>query len=126
MTEFAVRSRGLTLLAHAFRPDPFRSPARRSAMNDLILTARIESLKSNLTRLLQPLLWRKTFEKLHLAEQVWLTLATNIKAEASKLLDKVEKISALQDVGNAWSCYRKTLSESQPIFRESLELLGGL
>jgi hypothetical protein len=96
-------------------------------MIDPILKNRLDALEQNLRKIEYSLTQRnEVFKSVQVAPQVWVALEDTIVKSAKNLIVEVKKIRDGEDQENAWTRYRKTLERSQPLFEESLDLLGGL
>ena len=110
-------------------------------MIDPILTARLEVLKQNLSRVdhSQPQLKSMELKHFEVSEGLWEGLDATIGKQARKQLidlDKIQatlreaeqkgKASAKDDLREAWRCYAEVYEQSQEIFGEYLEFIGGL
>lgn len=95
-------------------------------MNDPILGARLDALERNLRRAEQPSSSKGVFVALNVRADVWAILDREIGDRVRKLLQKINTIREADDAGEAWAEFHKTAAESQEVFRESLEILGGL
>jgi len=96
-------------------------------MNEAILLARLDALERDL-RLLRELKrdWSGRFKNVRLAESLWLDLDETIGGAARAIAKNIPDIRSMNDPQAAWAAYAELCEKTQPLFRESFELIGGL
>lgn len=110
-------------------------------MEDLILEERLEALRQDLEQMKQPSIWQ---DELHLKNvrperEVWLphnrAMYQKVEARLRTLQTIQEHLAQARDaedadaagmIQQAWRDYTRLYQDSQEIFRETLELIGGL
>lgn len=103
-------------------------------MHPSLLYLRMEALSQHLKDVRDPGVWLEHLNLAHPPEQnLWLTAVRGIGREADDLLSGLGKaMAALTEpdgdaaVADAWSCYIDSVRRSEEIFRDCMELLGGI
>ncbi len=99
-------------------------------MNDPILNERLNALKGNLNRVADAGIWTKEwsdlFKLLRIKDDVKSGLDETLACPARDLVKRIEQIRDIPSITEAWKEYRKAADQSRPLFRECMEVLGGL
>lgn len=99
-------------------------------MVDAVLAARLDALEQNLkhAEAATPKQWQKNLNltNVRVEDAIWLNLEVTIGREVKRLSAELKKIRKKEDPKEAWEGYARAYEESEIIFRECLEFLGGL
>ena len=95
-------------------------------MDDPILSDRLDVLVRNLSWMNKPASFRAKFENVQLPDdRAWDVLNVSLGGWAMELIDKIAAARKLDDE-EAWTRYAEISGQSELLFQEALELLGGL
>jgi hypothetical protein len=103
-------------------------------MHKSLLHLRMQALSQHLKDIRDPRIWLDHLDLAHPPERnMWLTAVRGIGREADNVLSELDKAMASlagpdgeAAVSDAWSCYSESIRRSEEIFRDCMELLGGI